>query len=75
MNGLFAHRNHIRADKRRTAAAGRCREVVGEVFSAVLSGIFEFAGPIIDNIIGVFQGITTFLKGVFSGDFKMAFQG
>ncbi len=50
-------------------------KVVGEVFSAVLSGIFEFAGPIIDNIIGVFQGITTFLKGVFSGDFKMAFQG
>ena len=50
-------------------------KVVGEVFSAVLSGMFEFAGPIIDNIIGVFKGITTFLKGVFSGDFKAAFQG
>lgn len=50
-------------------------KLVGEVFSAVLSGMFEFAGPIIDNIIGVFQGITTFLKGVFSGDFKSAFQG
>lgn len=50
-------------------------KVVGEVFSAVLSGMFEFAGPIIDNIIGIFQGITTFLKGVFSGDFKAAFQG
>lgn len=50
-------------------------KIVGEVFSAVLSGMFEFAGPIIDNIIGVFQGITTFLKGVFSGDFKAAFQG
>lgn len=50
-------------------------KAVGDVFSSVLTGIFEFAGPIIDNIIGVFQGITTFLKGVFSGDFKMAFQG
>lgn len=50
-------------------------KVVGDVFSAVLSGMFEFVGPIIDNIIGVFQGITTFLKGVFSGDFKAAFQG
>ena len=50
-------------------------KVVGEVFSSVLSGMFEFVGPIIDNIIGIFQGITTFLKGVFSGDFKAAFQG
>lgn len=50
-------------------------KTVGEVFSTVLSGMFEYVGPIIDNIIGVFQGITTFLKGVFSGDFKAAFQG
>lgn len=50
-------------------------KVVGDIFGDVLHGMFDTAKPVIDNIIGVFSGITKFLKGVFSGDFKMAFQG
>lgn len=48
---------------------------VAEIFGGALKGMFDAAKPIIDKIIGVFSGITTFLSGIFSGDFKKAFQG
>jgi TP901 family phage tail tape measure protein len=50
-------------------------KLVGSIFGDVLKGILSSAKSVIDNVIGVFKGITTFLKGVFTGDFKMAFQG
>ncbi|MBD5529689.1 MAG: hypothetical protein HDR02_15000 [Lachnospiraceae bacterium] len=50
-------------------------KAVGTIFSVTLKGMLEGAKPVIDNIIGIFKGITTFLKGIFTGDFKMAFQG
>lgn len=48
---------------------------VGIIFGVTLKGMLSGVKPVIDNIIGVFKGITTFLKGIFTGDFKMAFQG
>lgn len=48
---------------------------VGIIFGVTLKGMLDGAKPVIDNIIGIFKGITTFLKGIFTGDFKMAFQG
>lgn len=50
-------------------------KLVGSIFGDVLKGILSSAKSVIDNVIGVFKGITTFLKGIFTGDFKMAFQG
>lgn len=49
--------------------------IVGNIFGSVLQGVLETATVVVENIIGVFQEITTFLKGVFTGDFKIAFQG
>lgn len=48
---------------------------LGSLFSDVLGDMFSNASAIIDNIIGVFKGISTFLKGIFSGDLKTAFKG
>lgn len=50
-------------------------KLVGSIFGDVLKGMLSTAKSVIDNVIGVFKGITTFLKGIFTGDFKMAFQG
>lgn len=50
-------------------------KLVGNIFGDVLNGMLSSAKSVITNIIGVFEGITTFLKGIFTGNFKMAFQG
>lgn len=50
-------------------------KIVGEIFSGVLANVFTSCKGVIDNIIGVFRGLATFLKGIFTGDFKLAFQG
>lgn len=50
-------------------------KLVGSIFGDVLNGALSNAKAVIDNIIGVFNGIITFLKGIFTGNFKMAFQG
>lgn len=50
-------------------------KLVGSIFGDVLNGALSNAKAVIDNIIGVFHGIITFLKGIFTGNFKMAFQG
>lgn len=50
-------------------------KVVGDIFGNVLNGVFQTVKSVFGNVIGVFEGIITFLKGVFTGNFKMAFQG
>lgn len=48
---------------------------VADIFGTYLKSMLENASNIIEKITGVFRGIATFLKGVFTGDFKIAFQG
>lgn len=40
-----------------------------------LSSTFEFISRIVKNIIGIFNGIITFITGVFSGDWSRAWEG
>ena len=40
-----------------------------------LSSTFDFIGKIVKNIIGIFNGIITFITGVFSGDWSKAWEG
>lgn len=50
-------------------------KLVGTIFGGTLKGVLDTASKIINNVIGVFKGFSTFLNGVFTGDFTMAFQG
>lgn len=50
-------------------------KLVGTIFGSTLKGVLSTVTGIIDKVIGVFKGLSTFLKGVFTGDWKMAFQG
>lgn len=56
--------------------------VFGPIFDGVLKGagnalvvFFEGAAQIIDNVLGIFEGIITFLDGVFTGDWEKIWQG
>lgn len=40
-----------------------------------LSSTFDFIGKIVKKIIGIFNGIITFISGVFSGDWGKAWEG
>lgn len=50
-------------------------QVVGEAFGTYLKNMLQVAQDIIGKITGIFQGIVTFLKGVFTGNFEMIFKG
>lgn len=50
-------------------------KLVGTIFGSTLKGVMSTVTGIVDKVIGVFRGLSTFLKGVFTGDWKMAFQG
>ncbi|QIK57765.1 tape measure protein [Erysipelothrix sp. HDW6A] len=48
------------------------------VFSAmgqVLGAFFKHASIVIDGVVGEFKGIINFIKGVFTGDWKLAWEG
>ena len=49
--------------------------VLGGVISGTLKGAFETIKPIIENCKGIFQGLTNFIKGVFTGNWKQAWEG
>ncbi|CAM3608209.1 tape measure protein [Erysipelothrix urinaevulpis] len=57
-------------------------KVVMSVFSGVMAAIGQFVGfafknigAYVEGIVGVFTGLITFIRGVFSGDWKMAWNG
>lgn len=50
-------------------------QVVGEAFGTYLKNMLQVAQDIIGKITGIFQGIVTFLRGVFTGNFEMIFKG
>lgn len=49
--------------------------VVSEVISTVFSGALESLGPIIEAVTGIFEGIITFVKNVFTGNWEEAWNG
>lgn len=50
-------------------------QVVSEAFGTYLKNMLQVVQDIIGKITGIFQGIVTFLKGVFTGNFEMIFKG
>lgn len=50
-------------------------ELVAKVLSTVFKSAFENIKPVIDNIKGVFKGITDFVSGVFTGNWRKAWDG
>lgn len=57
-------------------------DVFKVAFEVVLSAVggyfvtwFNGVSEIIDNVLGIFEGITTFLSGVFTGNWEMAWNG
>ncbi|MBH1941632.1 hypothetical protein I5677_12085 [Mobilitalea sibirica] len=50
-------------------------KIVAEVFNSVLGNAIDYIKSQIDNLKGVFNGIITFFKGVFTGNWKQAFEG
>jgi len=50
-------------------------EFWGKVISTVLTVAFDNLKPVIENFKGMLEGITKFIKGVFSGDWKRAWEG
>ncbi len=50
-------------------------ELVGSVLLNGLENAIVVLGPSIQNIIGLFTGLLTFITGVFSGDWEKAWQG
>jgi phage-related protein len=50
-------------------------EWVLENVSKNLRGTYEFIAQIVKNILGIFNGIITFITGVFSGNWKKAWEG
>lgn len=49
--------------------------VLGQIITDVLSNAFNTVLNVFENIKGVFNGLIDFIKGVFTGNWKMAFQG
>lgn len=50
-------------------------EWIFENVTTNLRGTYEFIAQIIKNVIGIFNGIITFITGVFSGDWAKAWEG
>ena len=50
-------------------------EFWGKIISTVLTVAFDNLKPVIENFKGMLEGITKFVKGVFSGDWKKAWEG
>lgn len=50
-------------------------QVLGSVFSEIFSGIASTVSSYIGNVTGVLNGIITFIKGVFTGNWRMAWDG
>ena len=48
---------------------------VAETVKNVLNAVFSDIKPWIMSLIEIFEGFTTFLNGVFTGNFKMAWEG
>ena len=60
------------------AAIKQLWPVIEWLFENVLSGItsaYEFIFKIIKNIMGIFNGLITFIEGVFTGDWTKAWEG
>lgn len=50
-------------------------QLLGSVFGEVLNGAAADTKSIIGNVIGIIQGLLTFIQGVFTGNWKMAWNG
>lgn len=50
-------------------------QFVANLLADVLTKAFKDLQPVIDNVKGYFNGLITFFKGVFTGNWKMAFDG
>jgi hypothetical protein len=50
-------------------------KMVADIISSVLGTAFEALQPIIDNIMGYFEGLIDFITGIFTGNWKKAFEG
>lgn len=50
-------------------------QTLGSVFGEVLKGISSTATNIINNVIGILKGLIQFITGVFTGNWKMAWNG
>ena len=50
-------------------------QAVANILNGALKGAFNDLKPIIKNIQGIFQGLVDFISGIFTGNWKKAFQG
>ena len=57
------------------AFAGPLLEKLGTALLSGLERAVELLAPVVKNIMGIFNGITDFIGGVFSGDWDKAWQG
>jgi hypothetical protein len=48
---------------------------VSDILKDVLGKAFDALSPIIDNVMGYFQGLIDFISGVFTGNWSKAFDG
>lgn len=48
---------------------------VANILVTVLGAAFEVLKPIIDNVINIFGGLIKFISGIFTGDWKKAWEG
>lgn len=50
-------------------------EGLAKLLSGVLGNAFKFIGNAVKNVVKVFKGVIDFIKGVFTGDWKKAWNG
>lgn len=50
-------------------------EVAGKVITSVFKGALQGLKPIFENIKNIFKGITDFVSGIFTGNWKKAWEG
>jgi hypothetical protein len=50
-------------------------QMLGGILTNVLGAAFEALGPYIDNVMGYLKGLIDFITGVFTGNWKLAFEG
>ncbi len=53
---------------------GPAIEVLGSIFSGVFGAILETVSDVIGNVIGIIEGIIGFIKNVFTGNWKGAWE-